>query len=487
MDSDDYRKYDGIGLARLVAAGEVSATELLAAARERMRLVNPRINAVVRTIDDEADAHARRPPDSGRPFDGVPFLIKDLYQDYAGHPTSGGSRSRSAPAAGHAAVVRRWIDAGLVIFGKTNTSELGAKPVTEPELFGPARNPWDLARTPGGSSGGAAAAVAAGIVPVAGASDGGGSIRIPAACCGLFGLKAGRGLVSPGPRHGELLAGLATEGVISRSVRDSAAMLDVLVGAEPTGPYAPGLPDSPYAAETDREPGRLRVGFYLPAAINPDPHPEARAAVTSAAKLLESLGHDVVELPRAPFDDALLVNDFLTMWFALVATQVGHDRDVEQDTLLMAALGRRTSGVRLLATLERRHDHVRRLAAFHAEHDLLLTPALATPPPLIGAFDLSRAQKAAGAAMLKMRATRLLSLLGLVDQRMTDNLGWIPYTQVANVTGRPAAAVPLHWTADGLPLGVQFVAAPGGEGTLLRLAAQLERALPWAERRPPVR
>lgn len=488
LNAAEYQGYDGVGLAQLVAEGKVTAADLLAAAQERTAEVNPRINAVVSTFDVE-----ERPADPSRPFDGVPFLIKDLGQDFAGQPTSAGSRSlANVPARRHATVVQRWIDAGLAIFGKTNTPEFGAKGITEPVLFGPARNPWDLARTPGGSSGGAAAAVAAGIVPVAGASDGGGSIRIPAACCGLFGLKVGRGLVPAGPLSGESLHGSAVNGVISRSVRDSAAMLDVLAGPEPTSPYAPQVPAGRFADEIEREPGRLRIGVYVPSAINPTPDPEAYAAVAAATKLLDELGHEVVELPRAPYDDAALAKDFLTTWFTSLAWQVAAikrdtgcgDRAFELDTLLMAALGRGTSGVDYLAALERRHDHVRKLAAFHADHDLLLTPTLATPPPRIGAFDMSSAERIAGVTTLKLHVVPVLTRLGIVDRMITDNLGWVPYTQLANLTGRPAMSVPLHWTADGLPMGVQFVAPLSGEATLLRLAAQLEKASPWADRRP---
>ena len=235
MRFDEYRTHDATGLAKLIADKEVSAAELLAVARERAAEVNPRINAIVRDIP------ASPSDDLSGPFAGVPFLLKDLAQDYAGLPTSAGSRAfTSRPAAEHATVVQRWIDAGLVLFGKTNTPEFGAKGITESEVWGPAHNPWDLQRSPGGSSGGSAAAVAAGIVPCAGASDGGGSIRVPAACCGLVGLKPGRGLTPSGPVTGESMHGAAVQGVVSRSVRDTAAMLDVISGGEPWGPYCAG-------------------------------------------------------------------------------------------------------------------------------------------------------------------------------------------------------------------------------------------------------
>jgi Asp-tRNA(Asn)/Glu-tRNA(Gln) amidotransferase A subunit family amidase len=490
MESTEYAAHDGLGLAQLIAERQVTAEEVVQAAQARAREVNPRINAIVRWMD--ADAQARLSEPLIGPFAGVPFLLKDLGQEYAGVPSSYGCGALAhVPAAEHATVVQRWLDAGLVVFGKTNTPEFGAKGITEPDLFGAARNPWDLNRTPGGSSGGSAAAVAAGIVPVAGASDGGGSIRIPAACCGLFGLKAGRGLIPFGPIAGEPLHGAATNGVISRSVRDSAAMLDVLAGPDATAPYAPAVPTTPFLDEVGRDPGRLRIGFHTNSAINANPHPSAIAAVTEAAKLLESLGHEV-EPVAAPFDDAALARDFLNIWFVHAAWLVadvrrltGADEDgFELDTLVMAALGRAISSVEHCAALEHRHEHVRGLATFHQSHDLLLTPTLATPPPRIGQFDTPRALKPFARLLLRTGSAGLLSRLGVVDKMIDDNLGWVPYTQLANLTGRPAASVPLHWTADGLPLGVQFVAAPGGEALLLRLASQLEQAQPWAARRP---
>jgi amidase len=490
----DYAAHDGLGLAELVARRDAAPAELLAAARERADAVDPGLNAIVRRLGEHADARAAGAL-SG-PFAGVPFLLKDLFQDIEGIPTSNGCRALArVPAQQTSTVVRRWLEAGLVVFGKTNTPEFGAKGITEPDLFGPCRNPWDAGHSPGGSSGGAAAAVAAGIVPVAGASDGGGSIRIPAACCGLFGLKASRGLIPSGPAVGEALHGSGVQGVISRTVRDTAAMLDVLAGPDAASPYAPGVKERPFLDEVGADPERLRIGWYAAGAINPEPHPEARAAVQDAAALLEELGHDVEELPAAPYDDAELARDFLAGWFVNAASIVRRIKELtgagddgfEQDTLMMAELGRATSGVELWEALERRQHHVLRLADFHARHDLLLTPALATPPPRVGQFDTPAPLRLAGRAVRASRAAgHVLPRLGIVDRMIEDNLGWVPYTQLANLTGRPAMSVPLHWTAEGLPLGVQFVAPLSGEPLLLRLAAQLEEARPWAERRPPV-
>ena len=489
MNFEEYRRYDATGLAKLVADRQVSPAELLAIAQERAAAVNPRINAIVR------DVPAAPSDDLDGPFAGVPFLIKDLGQDYAGLPTSQGSRAlKSVPAPAHSTIVQRWIDAGLVIFGKTNVPEFGAKGITEPEAWGPARNPWDLSRTPGGSSGGSAAAVAAGIVPCAGASDGGGSIRIPSACCGLVGLKPGRGLTPSGPGVGEAMHGAAVQGVVSRSVRDTAAMLDIICGGEPFGPYVPAMPAKPFVSCVGEDPGRLRIGVRVPSAITPNPHQEAYAAVQTAVRALTDLGHDVEELPQAPFDDAALARDFLLAWFVYSAWELDEAKRVsgagddmfERDTRVIAALGRATPSVDYVAAVQRRHQYTRQLTTFFESYDLLLTPTLALPPPRIGEFELPIALQRGADVLLKTRTARLLRYTRIVDDMIDKNLAWIPYTQLANLTGRPAISLPLHWTADGLPLGVQFVAPLAGESTLIRLAAQLEQAVPWADRVAPV-
>jgi amidase len=489
VNFDEYRAHDATGLAKLVADKQVSAEELLTLARERAAAVNPKINAIVRDVP--------APPTDVRkgPFAGVPFLIKDLAQDYAGLPTSRGSRAfMNTPAAEHATIVARWLDAGLVVFGKTNTPEFGAKGITEPDAWGPARNPWNLQRTPGGSSGGSAAAVAAGIVPCAGANDGGGSIRIPAACCGLVGLKPGRGLTPMGPGTGESMHGAAVQGVVSRSVRDTAAMLDVIAGGEPGGPYSPAMPASSFASTVGQDPGRLRIGVRVPSAINPSPHPEAFAAVEATVRTLTDLGHHVDELAQAPFDDAVLARDFLLTWFVYTAWEVSEakrltgagDESFERDTLILAALGRATSSVAYVDAVERRHEHTRKLTTYFESYDLLLTPTLATPPPRIAEFDLPAPLQRASDLLIKTRTASLLRHTKIVDDMVDKNLNWVPYTQLANLTGRPAISLPLHWTSDDLPLGVQFVAPPAGESMLIRLAAQLEQAMPWADRFAPV-
>jgi len=491
MDFTRYRSLDGLAMAELVASGEVKAPELLAAARERAAAVNPRINAIVRPMDDIAEA--RLTEELSGPFSGVPFLLKDLGQHYAGLPTSAGCRALAdRPAAEHATVVQRWLDAGLVVFGKTNTPEFGSKAITEPKLWGPARNPWNLAHTTGGSSGGSAAAVAAGIVPVAGANDGGGSIRIPAACCGLFGLKAGRGLVPHGPNDAEGGNGLSTDGVLSRSVRDTAAMLDVLAGPDPYAPYLPAeQPPGHYLAQVGQDPGRLRVGVRVTSALNPNPSPDAVAAVEDAEALLRQLGHDVERVDPV-VDERALATDFLTYWFVKSARLVAEAREVravddgfETDTLITAEMGRSTDAVAVARAVDGWHAYTRALVDFHRSYDLLLTPTLAREPLRVGEIATSARERAAGMLMVRLRGGTLLRRLGLVEKAVLANLGWVPYTQLANMTGRPAMSVPLYWTPGGLPLGVQFVAPLAGEGTLLRLAGQLETARPWFNRLPP--
>ncbi|MFY2786751.1 amidase [Rhodococcus sp. MALMAid1271] len=489
MRIDEYRKYDGLGLAELVSEGEVTPRELLDCALTRAAAIDPSLNSIVRLMPEQADARVMDTLDG--PFAGVPFLIKDLSQDYAGLPTASGSRSLTQlPMPEHATVVQRWLDAGLVIFGKTNTPEFGAKGITEPTVFGPARNPWDRSRTPGGSSGGSAAAVAAGIAAVAGASDGGGSIRIPSSCCGLVGLKPGRGLVPSGPTFGEPMHGAAVQGVVSRSVRDTAAMLDVLAGGEPTSGYLSAHPDGSFLSRMDADPRPLRIGMYAATTINPSPAPQAVAAMEAAASTLTDLGHTVELLDAPPYDDASLNREFLLAWFTYLAYEMDEvkrrtgcgDDKFERDTRIMAALGRSASGVDYLEAVEGRHVHVRALATYFETYDLLLTPTIAELPPKVGAFDLARPLELASELLLRSRTAGMLRHTGIVDQMIDDNISWIPYTQLANVTGRPALSLPLHWTPDGLPMGAQFTAPLGGEGLLVQLAAQLERAAPWSHR-----
>ena len=486
MTPEEYLQHDATALAELVAAKEVTAAELLALARGRRDAVNPTLNAVVADLDEVADARVADPDLSG-PFAGVPFLVKDLAQEYAGYPTSNGNRALAGDVADrHALVTERFLEAGLVVFGKTNTPEFGAKAITESELWGPARNPWNPHHTPGGSSGGSGAAVAAGVVPAAGANDGGGSVRIPAACNGLVGLKVSRGLSPYGPQTGEVMFGMVTQGVVSRTVRDSAGLLDAITGRDHRAGYQAVLPASPFTEQLRQPPGRLRVGWSVSSAINAAPDREAVAAVEGAAQLLSDLGHEVEEV-SPPHDDEALARDFLTIWFAQLYGQVvdvkrrtgASDSAFEADTLASAELGRAAGLGPLFASLANVKEYVHALADFHQRYDLFLTPTLAKPPLEVGSINTPERLQKAARVVARLRAGRLLTMSGVMDSLIADNLGWVPYTQLANLTGRPAISVPLHWTATGLPLGVQLVGDLGSDGLLLRVAAQLEEAKPW--------
>ncbi|WP_280264798.1 amidase [Nocardia wallacei] len=492
MRYDEYRGYDAVGLAELVARGDVHPTQLLRLALDRCAKVDPALNAVSLLMERAGEDLARR-PELGGPFAGVPFLLKDLGQDYAGYPTSGGTGPlRSIRATRHSTVVQRWLDAGLVIFGKTTTPEFGSKAITETKTFGATRNPWDTTRTPGGSSGGSAAAVAAGIVPMAGASDGGGSIRIPAACTGLFGLKPGRGLVPSGPDVGDPLFGAATPGVLSRSVRDTAAMLDILGRPDPGAPYAVPRPDRPFRDAVTEPPRRLRIGFTSDSPQGTAVDPEAVRAVEDAAALLESLGH-TAEPATLGIDGRRLALDFMTVWTAAAAAELDRTcrltrsspTDFDIDTQVLAAVGRAVPAPELVLAHARWNDYTRALAEFHSTYDLLLTPTLAAPPLRIGQNRTPALADTVLPPFLQLGAGKVLGRTDFYRNLVTANLSAVPFTQLANITGRPAMSVPTYWTAAALPLGTQFVGPSGSEYLLLQLAAEIETARPWFDRCPP--
>jgi len=493
----EYADYDATGLARLVARREVSAAELLEAAIARCEALNPRLNAVNIPMPEIARARVHEPLEG--PFSGVPFLIKDIAQDYAGVPSTSGSRAlRNWVPPVHAEIVRRFLGAGLVIFGKTATPEFALKGITETALWGATRNPWDTGRSPGGSSGGAAAAVAAGIVPMAGASDGGGSIRIPAAYCGLFGLRPSRGRVPPGPLHGEFWDGASSEHVLTRSVRDSARMLDALAGADAGAPFVIAPPYLPYAEEVGRDPGRLHIGFSVRSPLGTPVDAACVQAVRDAARLLEGLGHDVEEA-EPEVDGQALAHCFITMYFGQVAASIEEARrltgageaDFELDTRALGMFGRALSAGEYVHARKRWNEFARALGRFHQTYDLYLIPTTAMPPSRIGELDMPAAQQAALKVILRLGVGRLLLGTGLVRQIVDESLKRVPFTQLSNLTGTPSMSVPLHWAAaepggPELPVGVQFVARFGEEDLLLRLASQLEQARPWKDRRPVV-
>jgi len=426
----------------------------------------------------------------------VPFLVKDLIATLAGEPTASGNRLlANTPMPRDSELVRRFRAAGVQIAGRTNTPEFGLTPYTEPQLFGPTRNPWSLAHSPGGSSGGSAAAVAAGLVPLASGGDGGGSIRIPASCCGLFGLKPSRGMTPTGPEFGELWHGFAIEHVLSRSVRDSAAMLDATAGADPGAPYAAPLPSRPFLGEVSTEPGRLRIAFTRePLFGHGAVHADCIAGLEATARLLESLGHHVEEA-TPPLDREACALAFVTVlagetraeieFLARLTQRRPQARDFEPATYSIGLLGRSISAAAYAGAVRTLQLTAREMAPFFERHDVLLTPTLATPPALIGALQPSTSEQRLMRVVNGLNAGWLLDALGVIKPLAAKTFDYMPNTALFNVTGQPAMSVPLHWNADGLPIGMQFVARLGEDATLFRLAGQLERARPWFDRRAP--
>ena len=426
----------------------------------------------------------------------MPFLLKDLLGAYAGAPLRSGSRFfRDYVPGADTELVRRYRAAGLVAVGKTSTPEFGITPYTEPRLHGPTRNPWDLSRTPGGSSGGSAAAVAARIVPFASGGDGGGSIRIPAACCGVFGLKPTRGRTPTGPERGELWQGATVQHALTRTVRDSAALLDLSAGHDPGAPNYPPPPTRPFLAEVDAEPGRLRIAFTTRPLLGGAVDPECVAAVEDAARLLQDLGHELVEA-APPLDGAAFSRAFFTMLCGETAAEVAAGerslgrkataRDFETPTWALALLGRNLSAAAFVGALRTLQALARGVAPFFAEHELLLTPTLSRPPVPIGSLQPRGAEALLMQALGRMNAGAVIQRLLDLTPTIERVYEFIPFTPIFNVTGQPAMSVPLHWSPAGLPIGVQLVGRFAAEATLLRVAGQLERARPWADRVPPV-
>jgi len=471
---DTFTGLDATAQAGLVRRREVKAIELVDAAIGRIERLNPTINAVVTPMYEQARAAASGELPEG-PFTGVPFLLKDIFASYAGVPLTSGSAFLRGYVPDHdCELVTRQKRAGFVILGKTNTPEFGLVPTTEPRLFGASRNPWDTSRTTGGSSGGSAAAVAAGMVAVAHGNDGGGSIRIPASCCGLFGLKPTRARNPVGPDYGDVLGGLAIDHSLTRSVRDSAALLDATSGPDVGDPYWAPPPARPFVQEVGADPGRLRIAFSTESPIGGAVHPDCVRAVHDAAALCADLGHDVEEAaPAVPGE--MVSQPFITVWMAgcalaidglaLLTGQVATPDQFETRTWAMYERGRQCSASDYLIAVALLQRVAREIGHFLVDYDVWLTPTLAEPPVPLGTFDSPPEDPMRG------------------FDRAAE---FCPFTPIANFTGQPAMSVPLFWNADGLPVGTHFMGRFGDEATLFRLAAQLEEARPWAGRRPPI-
>ncbi len=490
MRHAEYAAFDAMGLAALVARGEVSAAELLDAAVRRLDEVGGTINPIAVRMIDIARARVRERL-SG-PFAGVPFLLKDWHQDYEGQPSTGGCRGRVRwVSEAHSTYTQRCLDAGLVVFGRTTTPEFSLMATTESALYGATRNPWAPARTPGGSSGGSAAAVASEIVPMAGASDGGGSIRIPAGYCGLFGFRPGRGVVPEGPEAAEGWEGANSNFVLTRSVRDAVSMLTVLAGSDEGAPFA--LAQAPAGGTGACT--RLRVGFDTRSALGAV-HPAAIDAVHDAARLLEGLGHEVEEAAPA-VDGAEVARCFFDLYLGQVPAHVAAARartgsgpdEFEPVTRSLVRLGGAMSAGEYVTSHRQWNAFGRALGRFFSRFDLFMLPTAAGPPPLIGELAPSWTDHLMMRALDMPGGARMARRLGVLEGFARTSLSRTPFTQLSNLTGTPSMSVPLHWAPPAagepdVPFGVQFVGPVGGEARLLGLAAELEMARPWAGRRP---
>ncbi len=469
---DEFISFDATGLAALVRQKQVKAIELIDASIERIERLNPTLNAVVTPMYEQA-REAATGGYYGGPFSGVPFLLKDLGAPCVGVVMTMGSAFMRKFVPDHDnELVARLKRAGLIIVGKTNTPELGILPTTEPQLFGPSRNPWDINRTPGGSSGGSAVAVAAGFVPMAHGNDGGGSIRIPASCCGLFGLKPTRARNPLGPDFGDIFSGLVIDHAVTRSVRDSAGLLDATAGPDIGDPYWAPPPVRPFLQELGADPGRLRIAFTTKTSTGIEVHADCVSAVRDAANLCAELGHELVEA-SPEINGELVTQAFMVLWSAgcawtingmgLVTGRIPKQNQFEPLTWALYEMGRQQTASSYLLSLTFLQRVAREIGRFFLKYDILLTPTLGEPPVSLGAFDSSPENPLEGLRRAE---------------------AFVPFTPICNATGQPAMSVPLYWNAKGLPVGVHFVGRFGDEATLFRLAAQLESARPWAGRRP---
>lgn len=471
---EELKCLDAMALAGLVKNKKIKAKELVEITIGHIEKLNPKLNAVITPMYDEAMKAVKGKITIGH-FAGVPFLVKDLVASCKGVRMTCGTKNMQNYVPDHdSELVSRYKKAGFIIVGKTNTPELGLTPVTESRLLGPCRNPWDLQRTSGGSSGGSAVSVAAGIVPAAHGNDGGGSIRIPASCCGLFGLKPTRARNSLAPDAGDAMSGLVNEHVLTRSVRDSAAILDATRGYVPGDPYVAPEPARPYIEEIKKKPGRLRIAYFAQTLDGEEIHPDCAKALEDAARLCRRLGHKLTR--KSPvIDRKILGRAFNVIWAANCAATIDWIEDItgrktmpqdyEPLTWALYEQGEKFTSGDYLAAVKKMQNISRDVARFFLDFDIFMTPTLGEPPLPVGEMDATPEDPLKG---------------------WRRSAKFVPFTPLCNATGQPAMSVPLFWSKQNLPIGIQFVGRYGDEATLFRLAAQLEKAMPWAQRIPPV-
>ncbi len=477
--TDHLASLDATAQAELVKRKEVKPIELVESAIERIERLNPALNAVVTPMYEQARVLVQEELPDG-PFAGVPFLLKDIFASYAGvRLTEGAVFLRDFVPSFDSEYVKRLKRAGLIILGKTNLPEFGLRATTEPQLFGPCRNPWNTDRVPGGSSGGSAAAVVTGMVPMAHATDAGGSIRIPSSCCGTFGIKPTRGRVPMGPEYGDVIGGIDVTHAITRSVRDSAALLDATSGTMVGDPYWAPPPARPFLEEVGADPGRLRIAYTTTAPrgtapLGVDVHADCISAVHEVALICADLGHEVEEAAPSIADEKItfalsILMGACTTWtidrWAFMLGKEPTQAQFEPTTWLLYEMGLQHSASAYLGAVEAIQSIARDMGNFLLGYDVLLTPTLSEPPVPLGTFDYIPENPWQG---------------------QIREGAFVPFTTICNLTGQPAMSVPLVWNNEGLPIGTQFMGRFGDEATLFRLAAQLEEARPWADRRPPI-
>lgn len=482
----NYKQYDALGIAELVRNKEVTIDEVREAAIQEIEAKNPKLNAVIYKMYEEKEVSG-----SDNVFYGVPTLTKNIAQEFEGHPmTSGSKLLENMIAEQDSEFVKQVKATGVIILGQTNVPEFALLGVTEPELYGPTRNPWNTDYTPGGSSGGAAAAVASGMVPIAGANDGGGSIRIPAAFNGLFGLKPTRGRVPIGPNRGRVWQGASVDHILSRTVRDSAAMLDQYTTDRNNAFIAPPFEGSYLETVATPINKPLKIAFSVNSPIGGKVHEECVEAVRKTVKLLEDMGH-YVEEKDAPVDGKRIANSYIMLYFAEVASTLKEIEqklgrkvklsDVEPTTWILGLLGKAVSSEEFLTSLKYWDIAAIEMENFHDEYDLYITPTTAFPPSKIGELDLSSAEKTLIKTVSGLGLSRILKKSGFVDQLAHKSLERTPFTQLANLTGQPAMSLPMHLTKEGLPCGVQVMARRGREDLLFQLAGELEQTDAWID------